>query len=92
LINIRKAINRKCSASQLLSPEVKELELLIDYNKYDNERQAAKFFLRKKGQIFSMIPSKKCKAHNSLISEYNQHYSDSTNYDNNHNETHHVPA
>ena len=77
---MRKAIIRLGLSNKPIGPKLNELETLINYNKYDNERQAASFFLRKKEQIFSMIPGKKCKAHNSLISEYNQHYSDSINH------------
>lgn len=77
LIRMRKAILRLGLSNKQVGHELYELEALINYNKYDKPHQASKFFVRKQNEILSLMPGKACKAHESLMSEFRTHFTNS---------------
>ncbi|MCT4602830.1 MAG: hypothetical protein N4A59_08030 [Marinifilum sp.] len=47
-----------------------ELKKLIDYNKYNSDRLACSFFIRKKDMIRNLIPGIRCNSHKALMAEF----------------------
>jgi len=67
LIRMHLAISKKMKRP--VDPLALSLKKLIEYNSY-NHRQEMSFFIRKKEEIYSLIPGPGCRAHKKLLSEY----------------------
>lgn len=68
LIRIRVAIAKKNRMPVVKS--ALELKKLIDYHKYNSDRLASSFFMRKKDVILQLIPGIRCNSHKALMAEY----------------------
>ncbi len=75
LIRMRKALIRKGVNSLVYAPEaVEELDRLLQFWSYSTSAKMAHFINNKSEKIMYLIPGPNCRAHKSLLSEFNSLY------------------